>query len=228
VDGHAHRGALAAGGRTLAVLGSGVDVIYPSEHAPLAAQVVEQGALISEAPLGSPPTADAFPRRNRIIVGLALGVLVVEATRRSGALISARLASDYNREVFAVPGRLDASTAAGPHQLIRSGAAKLVTGLGDILDELGEVGEALQPAGDDEPVACGPASDALTCAAADGAVTDPRMDAVLAHLGGEPRHFNELVTMTGLSPGVLAGLVTRLQLAGHVTVMPGNLLSRRR
>ncbi len=136
IDAAAHRGALAAGGRTLAVLGSGVLNIYPPEHDELAAQVRASGALISEAPPQASPHSGAFPHRNRIISGLSLGVLVVEASARSGALITARHAMEQGREVYAVPGRIDSRTSQGCHRLIRDGA-KLVETVDDILEELG-------------------------------------------------------------------------------------------
>jgi DNA processing protein len=136
VDAAAHRGALSAGGRTLAVLGSGLLNLYPPEHAELAHDVRRQGALISEVPPRSPPLAGAFPQRNRIISGLSLGVLVVEASTQSGALISARHAMEQGREVYAVPGRVDSRMSRGCHRLIRDGA-KLVETADDVLEELG-------------------------------------------------------------------------------------------
>jgi len=140
IDHAAHRGALDAGGRTLAVLGSGVLEIYPPEHADLAAEVVRQGALISEVPPLSSPQAGAFPSRNRIVSGLTLGTIVVEAADRSGALITARLAGEQGREVFAVPGPIDSRTARGCHRLIRDGA-KLVESIDDVLEEFGPLFE---------------------------------------------------------------------------------------
>src|SRR5205823_6223632 len=125
VDAAAHRGALKAGGRTIAVLGSGVLNVYPPEHEALASDVIARGALISENPPRSPPLSGAFPQRNRIITGLSLGLIVVEASERSGAIISARHAMEQGREVFAVPGRVDSRTSRGCHRLIRDGA-KLV------------------------------------------------------------------------------------------------------
>ncbi|NLE82692.1 MAG: DNA-protecting protein DprA [Rhodococcus sp.] len=136
IDAAAHRGALAAGGRTLAVLGSGVLCIYPPEHGKLAEEVAGCGALISEAPPRAAPRGGMFPQRNRIISGLSLGVIVVEAGDRSGALITARHAMEQGREVFAVPGRVDDRTARGCHRLLRDGA-KLVESADDVLEELG-------------------------------------------------------------------------------------------
>jgi len=136
IDGQAHRGALAGGGKTIAVMGTGIDRIYPAAHRQLARQLVTEGALVSEFPLGTPPIPGNFPRRNRIIAGLALGVIVVEATPRSGSLITARLAMESNREVFAIPGSIYSSHSRGCHRLIRDGA-KLADGVDSILEELG-------------------------------------------------------------------------------------------
>ena len=141
IDAAAHRGALAAGGRSLAVLASGVLNIYPPEHAKLAEEVEAQGALLSEAPSRAEPLGGTFPQRNRLISGLSLGTLVVEAGDRSGALITARHAMEQGREVFAVPGRVDGRTARGCHRLIRDGA-KLVETADDVLEELGPLVEA--------------------------------------------------------------------------------------
>src|SRR5438034_3184575 len=135
IDPVAHEGALAAGGRTLAVLGCGLDVAYPPDHTQLRAQVAEAGALLTEFPLGSPPLAAHFPRRNRILSGLSLGVVVVEAAEGSGSLITAKLAAEQGREVFAVPGPIDAPTSRGTHGLLKQGA-KLTETVDDILDEL--------------------------------------------------------------------------------------------
>jgi DNA processing protein len=136
IDGAAHRGALAAGGRTIAVLGSGLLRIYPPEHKDLADEVAGRGALLTEAPPRAAPLGGVFPQRNRIISALALGVIVVEAAERSGALITARHAMEQNRDVFAVPGRVDSRMSRGPHRLIRDGA-KLVETADDVLEELG-------------------------------------------------------------------------------------------
>ncbi|QOJ15648.1 MAG: DNA-protecting protein DprA [Planctomycetia bacterium] len=144
IDAFAHHGALDAGGRSIAVLGSGVHEIYPPENAPLAEKLLGRGAWISELPLSVPVRATNFPARNRIIAGLALGTLVIEAAARSGALITARLASEYNRELFAVPGRVQDPMSIGTNALIRDGGAKLVTCLDDILSELGDIGERMK------------------------------------------------------------------------------------
>jgi DNA processing protein len=140
IDAAAHRGALDAGGRTIAVLGSGVLEIYPPEHARLAEEVIQQGAVVSEAPPRAAPQRGSFPARNRIVSGLGLGTVVVEAADRSGALITARLAGEQGREIFAVPGPIDSRMSRGCHGLIRDGA-KLVESVADILDELGPLFE---------------------------------------------------------------------------------------
>lgn len=146
IDAFAHHGAVDAGGRSLAVMGRGLTEVYPPENGALAAKVLESGAWLTELPMQAAVRAENFPGRNRIIAGLTLGTLIVEAAQRSGALITARLASEYNREVFAVPGRAQDPMSQGTNALIRDGAAKLVTCLEDILDELGEVGRRMRPA----------------------------------------------------------------------------------
>lgn len=135
IDGEAHKAALASGGRTFAVLGSGVDVIYPTEHEGLYGEICQNGAVLSELPLGTPPFSYHFPARNRLISGVSLGVVVVEATEKSGSLITAGLALEQGREVFAVPGEAGASRSRGTHQLIRQGA-KLVESVQDVVEEI--------------------------------------------------------------------------------------------
>ncbi len=137
IDAAAHAAALASGGLSVAVLGSGIDRIYPSKHVEIARDLIAQGALVSELPLRARPDASNFPKRNRIISGLSLGTLVVEAFEKGGALITARMALEQNREVFAVPGDMFSPTAAGCHALIAEGQAKLVSNVEDILEELG-------------------------------------------------------------------------------------------
>jgi DNA processing protein len=145
VDAAAHRGALAAGGRTIAVLGSGLSNIYPPEHVSLADEVAAAGCLLSEAPPRTQPTSGAFPQRNRLISGMSLGVIVVEASIQSGALITARHATEQGRDIFAVPGRVDSRVSHGCHRLIRDGA-KLVETADDVLEELGPLVEATSDA----------------------------------------------------------------------------------
>jgi DNA processing protein len=147
IDSFAHYGAIEAGGRSIAVMGNGLDQVYPPENRPLADKLLEHGAWISELPIRTDVRARNFHARNRIIAGMTLGTLVVEAAQKSGALITARLANEYNREVFAVPGRVQDPMSLGTNALIRDGAAKLVTCLEDILDELGDVGRMFRAAG---------------------------------------------------------------------------------
>ncbi len=151
IDAAAHRGAMHGGGRTIAVLGGGVLNVYPPEHVGLADQVAESAALISECSPFHPPRTGSFPRRNRLITGMTLGVVVVEASFRSGALISARLAGEQGREVYAVPGRIDTATARGCHRLLRDGA-KLVESIDDILEELGPLAHPTRRTIDSTPI----------------------------------------------------------------------------
>ena len=211
-DGAAHRGALAAGGRTIAVLGTGPDRIYPRQHLDLAERVRQQGALVSEQPVGTPPRGFNFPRRNRIISGLSVGVLVVEASARSGSLITARLAADQGREVFAIPGGIHNPLSRGCHALIREGA-KLVESVSDILDEL-------LPLGVDT---AGPQR--LPAGAQQVA---PPSNAVLAGLGDDPVGLDVLVARTGLTVAEVSTMLLTLQLDGLVTALPGGLFARQR
>jgi DNA processing protein len=194
IDAAAHRGALAAGGRTIAVLASGVLNIYPPEHDTLAAEVAAGGAVVSESPPRAIPLGGAFPQRNRIISGLSLGVIVVEAGTHSGALITARHAMEQGREVFAVPGNVDNRNAQGCHRLIRDGA-KLVETADDVLEELGPLVEAA-PRGDGQ-VVHHPAELML----------NELEQQVLGCIGGEATPIDRVVSQSGLPvPQVLATL----------------------
>lgn len=216
IDQAAHRGALAGQGRTLAVLGCGLAHVYPPDARELADRIAASGALLSELPIDAPPDEKNFPRRNRIIAGLGLGTLVVEASARSGAMITARLASEYNREVFAVPGRLDTPQAEGCHALIQRGEAKLVTHMGDILGELGEVGRKLmdtsEPAGEQPPARPAAATAAL----------NPEQRALMTAFAEEPMTIDALVEVSGLSPARVAAELTTLQLLGVVRRVGGD------
>jgi DNA processing protein len=213
IDAAAHRGALAAGGRTLAVLGSGVLNMYPPEHAALADEVVARGAVISESPPRSPPLSGAFPQRNRIISGMSLGVLVVEASVRSGALISARHAMEQGREVFAVPGRVDNRMSHGCHRLIRDGA-KLVETVDDILEELGPLVAPAQSAQGD--AVHHPAELML----------NELEQQVLATIASEPITIDAVLAASKLpAPQVLA-TISVLEMRRLVRRLSGNLIVR--
>lgn len=210
VDGAAHRGALAGSHPTLAVLGTGPDRVYPRQHGALAAEIRQRGALISEQPVGTPPRSFNFPRRNRIISGLSLGVLVVEAGPQSGSLITARLAAEQGREVFAIPGGIHNPLARGCHALIREGA-KLVETVSDILEELPPVGAGLSP------TYASPLSDGQP---------DQAANPVLACLGDSPASLDLLVARTGLTVAEVSTMLLTLQLDGLVTSLPGGLFGR--
>ncbi len=208
IDTAAHQGALEGGGRTLAVLGCGLDVVYPPENKKLYQQIPEQGALISEFPLGTPPEGRNFPVRNRLISGLAWAVVVVEAGERSGAHITVQYALDQGREVLAVPGPIDSPNSVGPHRLIQQGA-KLVHEVGDILQELPR-GAVVRPAAPPAAVAEAPPR--------------PRPvaeDPLLPFLGADPVQLEELVQASRLpAPEVLSRL-TMLELQGLIRELPG-------
>lgn len=210
IDGAAHRGALSGSGTTIAVLGTGPDRVYPRQHLGLADQIRQRGLLVSEQPVGAPPRSTNFPRRNRIISGLSLGVLVVEASTQSGSLITARLAAEQGREVFAVPGSINNPLARGCHSLLRDGA-KLVETVTDILEEL----PALRTAIDVRPTA-----------AADPPCAGGTTDTVLASLGDDPASLDLLVARTGLTVAEVSTMLLVLQLDGLVTALPGGLFAR--
>jgi DNA processing protein len=218
IDGAGHRGALAEIGGTIAVLGSGLDAIYPRQHADLAAAIAERGLLVSEYAPGVEPHKAHFPQRNRIIAGLSLGTLVVEATRRSGSLITARLAADYGREVFAIPGSIHNPLARGCHFLIRGGA-KLVEEAADVLIEL-----APQLKVD---VATLERSTKDTTST-DATVDAPEYRNVLNLLGFDPRSISDLAEDSGLTAAELSSMLLVLELEGFVEALPGARYSRLR
>ena len=217
VDGAAHEGALAAGGRTIAVIGTGIDRVYPPSHRTLAHRIAEQGLIVSELPLGAPPLAAHFPQRNRIIAGLARGTLVVEAALRSGSLITARLASESGREVMAIPGSILAPQSAGCHALIRQGAA-LVESPEQVAEELGPL---VPTAGRSRS---SPAAVADTAASA--AIADPD-DPVLRAMGHDPLSLDALIDRCGWPTHALSAHLLTLELDGLVARLPGGLYQRR-
>ena len=216
IDCAAHQGAM-EGGTTVAVTGCGPDLVYPRSSQAIAEAIAEQGAIVSEFPPGTPPRRENFPRRNRIISGMSLGTLVVEATRRSGSLITARLASEQGREVFAIPGSIHNPMARGCHQLIRQGA-KLVESGADIFEELGQLA-AVNP-------------DSLS-AQANGrpevsAQRDPEYLRLLQALGHDPVSQDELGRRTGLTAAELSSMLLILELEGEVTLGHGGHYHRSR
>ena len=220
IDTAAHRGALLGKGRTLAVLGCGLGYELPPEAMALAAEVVEHGALLSELPMDAPPRPGNFPPRNRLVSGLALGVVVVEASGRSGSLITARLAGEQGRGVFAVPGPVDRPTSRGCHQLIRDGAV-LVEGARDVVDGLGPLSEPLDlpPRRKDAPAAEAPA----------GSLTDARVMSlnererhIYDMLDSTPLHIDEVVSRTQLPPSIVSSTLLTLEIRGLIRQMAGN------
>lgn len=214
IDGEAHETALARGGLTLAVLGSGVDVAYPPEHRDLCRRIEGSGAVLSEYPLGTRPLPHHFPARNRIISGLSLGVVVVEATERSGSLITARWALEQGREVFAVPGKAGASRSRGPHRLIRQGA-KLVE---DVVDIIEEIAPQLAAAAGPPPSPADGASEASL----DESLPEGPARAVLRDLRDGPLHVDDLVHRLGLSAPQVCEVLLDLELQGLLRQLPGN------
>ncbi|MCK6412218.1 MAG: DNA-processing protein DprA [Azonexus sp.] len=217
IDAAAHRGALAATGATIAVIGTGVDRVYPARNKDLALAIAEHGAIVSEFPLGTPVMAHHFPRRNRIIAGLSLGVLVVEAAPESGSLITARLAGEQGREVFAIPGSIHSPLARGCHRLLKQGA-KLVESAADILEEL--TAQLTQPALLEKRASRIAESGS---AAVDGAEADTPL---LAALGYDPCTFDELAVRSGLGSSALSAALLDLELAGKIAPLPGNRYQR--
>ncbi len=202
IDSLAHQSVLAAGGRTIGVLGCGIDIFYPPENRELYGHIAGQGAVLSEFPLGTPPESDHFPIRNRVISGLSMGVAVIEATLRSGSLITARFALEQGRDVYAVPGNIDSARSAGTNRLIKEGA-KLVVQAEDILEET----LSLSTQGPAET----PPQPSL-------AEEDAR---VFALLGRGSLHIDQLITQSGLPSAKVSSILLALELAGHVKQMPG-------
>ncbi|MHC1727410.1 MAG: DNA-processing protein DprA [Syntrophobacteraceae bacterium] len=209
IDSAAHRGALKSRGRTLAVLGCGLDMNYPSINADLRREIALSGALLSEFPLGTPPAPGHFPARNRIISGLSLGVVVVEAAERSGSLITARLALEQGREVFAVPGMAQSMRSTGPHRLLKQGA-KLVDGVEDILEEIRPL---IRPGAVSAPV--GPQR------AVPPACTAPEELIILKLLDKVPKHIDDIAYEAKIPIQQTAAILLALELRGLVAQLPG-------
>lgn len=210
IDGAAHTGALDGGGATVAVVGTGLDRVYPRRHLELARRIVVQGAIVSEFPLGTPPLTHHFPQRNRILAGLAQATLVVEANLQSGSLITARLAAEQGKEVMAIPGSIDAPQSRGCHRLIVEGAG-LVTSAQDVLDALGHFSAA--------PTHLAPAAVPETPG-------DPADEALLEALGFEPVAFDALQLRCGWPTDRLQARLFELELEGRLAHMPGGCWQR--
>ena len=198
IDAVAHRAALAAGGRTIAVLACGLDIVYPPEHVKLAREIIEHGALVSDYPLGMQPRSEFFPRRNRILSAVSLGVLVVEGSETSGALLTARYALDQNREVFAVPGSIYSATHRGANKLIREGEAKLVSLTEDILEELNLTMVTQQ------------------IELREVAPADPTEAKLLGVLSSQPSHIDDVQRASGLPIASVSSALAVLELKGMV------------
>ncbi|HEY1186601.1 MAG TPA: DNA-processing protein DprA [Gemmata sp.] len=225
IDGAAHRAALDAGGRTIAVLAGGLSAIYPPEHAPLADEVAQRGCLVTETPMTVAPQPGMFPARNRIISGLSRAVVVIEANAKSGALITATHAAEQGRETFAVPGAVDSAASAGCLELLRKGA-RLVRGADDILEDLKGIAAAdYQPAGGRPAPAARPSEPSPAPQPALPAL-DPAQQRVFDALRGK-RHADELARELSLAVGELSRTLMQLELKKAVRRLPGNFYERR-
>ena len=214
IDSAAHEGALDGGAMTIAFLGHGIEQVYPASNRDLAARIRKQGALVSEFPPGATPRREYFPQRNRLISGQSLGTLVVEAARRSGSLITARLASEQGREIFAIPGSIHNPLSRGCHLLIRQGA-KLVEDASDIIDELGPMVAHL----------AGMPDDAATTSPV-VAERDPDYEMLLDAMGHDPASADDLSSRSGLTIGQVSSMLLILELEGEIEAQSGGRYSR--
>jgi len=212
IDAAAHRGGLASASSTIAVLGTGIDIVYPRGNVALAEEIGSRGLLLSEFPLGTSAVTHNFPRRNRLISGLSRGCLVIEAALASGSLITARAAAEQGREVFAVPGSIHSPLSKGCHALIKSGA-KLVESAEDVLSEL----SGFRPSG---------YASTATAAVAGASTASLEGSGLLAHMGHDPVDVDALCSRAGMSPEQVSSELLRLELDGRVTALPGGLYQR--
>lgn len=218
IDAAAHRGALSARGRTIAVLGCGIDVTYPAENEELYRKIPQCGAIVTEFPFGTPPKGSNFPARNRIISGLSLGVVIIEASEKSGSLITASMALEQGREVFAVPGVIDAPGSRGTHKLLKQGA-KLVESANDVLEEIGP--QVRFAAGAEKPAERQespqqpqkPEMERLT----------DNEQALVRVLSKDPVDVDTIIARSGFSAGETLGLLTGLELSGRIEQLPGKM-----
>ena len=239
IDAAAHRGALAGKGRTIAVLGCGLDIVYPPENGELAENVALHGALISEFPFGTPPNAPNFPARNRLISGISLGVVIVEAGEKSGSLITARIAAEQGRSVFAVPGEIGAAGSRGTHRLIKQGAM-LIENVDDILEEiLPQVGNLPAVSGATSPLfqpetfepgrISVPASapDPAPVSGGAGAGLGNKENKLLSLITSRPVNIDTLISSSGLKAQEVLNALLVLELGGHIRQMPGKQFIRK-
>jgi DNA processing protein len=224
IDTAAHQGALSAGSRTIAVQGCGLTKIFPPENKRLFELIAESGACISELPLQYEPLSENFPPRNRIIAGLSLGTIVIEAGLRSGALITARAALESNREVMAVPGKIDSPLSKGTHQLIKQGA-RLIESTEDVMEALGYIGEQLKS---HVRTTVDKASDSVEKSLFDSSAMKLSSDEkrIYDHLSKEPVHLEQIITNTEMAPGSVNASLISLRLKGLIKQSPGNLFSK--
>ncbi|MDO8301966.1 MAG: DNA-processing protein DprA, partial [Sedimentisphaerales bacterium] len=224
IDTAAHRGALTAKARTIAVQGCGLSHVFPPENKQLFEEIAASGACISELPLAYEPRSENFPPRNRIIAGLSLGVIVVEAMERSGALISAKAALEYDREVMAIPGKIDSPLSAGSHRLIKDGA-KLVDRVEDVMEALGYIGDQIKS---HVSTAASEAQGKMETPLFDIARLALSPDETTVHncLSKEPIHIEELIGATHLAVGTISASLISLRLKGLIKQLPGNLFIR--
>ena len=220
IDGAAHRGSLKANGATIAVVGTGLDIVYPARHRDLAHKIAERGLILSEFPLGTPSKAQNFPRRNRLISGLSLGCLVVEANIDSGSLITARLAAEQGREVFAIPGSIHSPVTKGCHQLIKQGA-KLVESVQDILEEINWVSIANSLPSKNSLLSISPSG-----LMADLSPNSPQTNTVLDLMGFDPVNFESIRTNSGLTTEALSSMLMLLELENKITSLAGGNYQR--
>jgi DNA processing protein len=220
IDSAAHRGAVEGRGLTVAVMGTGLDGVYPKENRKLASRIVEHGALVTEFPLATPPVSQNFPFRNRVISGLAFGVMVVEGAERSGSLITARLAYEQGRDVFAVPGNITSAKSFGPNYLIKDGA-KLVQTWRDVIEEL--------PAETKAPILSAERGEtrAKQIVIDEVALSDPERRVLKMLNTDEPVHIDQLISRAGLGSGELMGALLKLEMTDRIRQLPGKCFVKR-